>query len=364
MRLRLLDKYVLAELLYPFIFGVAAFSSIFIASSMLFKIVQYITTYGASSMTAVAKLFLYSLPEVINYTFPMSMLLASLMAFGKLSGSSEIVAMKSGGISYFRIVAPVLIVGFLVSIFSVIWAEKIVPPAKTAGERVLRQEIRGNIKPRSQENVVIKMLSGETKRITYARTFDQDKGKMTDVAIEEFEKDKLVRIQTAKSAIWENNQWKMQDGIVYTVDDQEGVTSKANFTEQIIPLNMSPKEVGWEDKGVDEMTIGELRGYINILKRQHEPYSDPQTEIYMRFAIPMASFFFAMLGAPLGTQKQRTSSSIGLGISIIVIFIYYAIMAFTSGLGRGGTIPPLLAAMAPNIVCMLVGIYLLKQKNY
>lgn len=363
MRLRLLDKYVLAELLYPFIFGVAAFSSIFIASSMLFKIVQYITTYGAS-MTAVAKLFLYSLPEVINYTFPMSMLLASLMAFGKLSGSSEIVAMKSGGISYFRIVAPVLIVGFLVSIFSVIWAEKIVPPAKTAGERVLRQEIRGNIKPRSQENVVIKMLSGETKRITYARTFDQDKGKMTDVAIEEFEKDKLVRIQTAKSAIWENNQWKMQDGIVYTVDDQEGVTSKANFTEQIIPLNMSPKEVGWEDKGVDEMTIGELRGYINILKRQHEPYSDPQTEIYMRFAIPMASFFFAMLGAPLGTQKQRTSSSIGLGISIIVIFIYYAIMAFTSGLGRGGTIPPLLAAMAPNIVCMLVGIYLLKQKNY
>ena len=165
MRLRLLDRYVLAELLYPFIFGVAAFSSIFIASSMLFKIVQYITTYGAS-MTSVAKLFLYSLPEVINYTFPMSMLLASLMAFGKLSGSSESVAMKSGGISYFRIVAPVLVVGLIVSLFSVIWAEKVVPPAKTAGETVLRQEIRGNIKPKSQENVVIKMLSGDTKRIT------------------------------------------------------------------------------------------------------------------------------------------------------------------------------------------------------
>lgn len=95
MQLRLLDKYVLKELLYPFIFGVASFSSIFIASSMLFKIVQYITTYGASTGT-VARLFLYSLPEVINYTFPMSVLLATLMAFGKLSGSSEIIAMKSG----------------------------------------------------------------------------------------------------------------------------------------------------------------------------------------------------------------------------------------------------------------------------
>lgn len=87
MRLRLLDRYVLTELLYPFIFGIAAFSSIFIASTMLFKITQYITQYGASLET-IARLFLYSLPEIVNYTFPMSMLLAALMAFGRMSGSS------------------------------------------------------------------------------------------------------------------------------------------------------------------------------------------------------------------------------------------------------------------------------------
>ena len=136
MRLRLLDRYVLSELLYPFIFGIASFSSIFIASSMLFKLTQYMTKYGASGET-IARLFMYSLPEVVNYTFPMSMLLASLMAFGKLSGSSEIVAMKSGGISYYRIVAPVLIVAFFVSMFSVVWAEKVVPAAKVQYGRIL-----------------------------------------------------------------------------------------------------------------------------------------------------------------------------------------------------------------------------------
>ena len=146
MHLRLLDKYVLKELLYPFLFGVASFSSIFIASSMLFKIVKYITTYGAST-SSVAKLFLYSMPEIINYTFPMSVLLATLMAFGKLSGSSEIVAMKSGGISYYRMVAPVVIVGFIVSMFSVIWAEKVVPPSKHEAKRILEVEIKGDAKP-------------------------------------------------------------------------------------------------------------------------------------------------------------------------------------------------------------------------
>ena len=185
MHLRLLDKYVLKELLYPFIFGVASFSSIFIASSMLFKIVKYITTYGASTYS-VARLFLYSMPEIINYTFPMSVLLATLMAFGKLSGSSEIVAMKSGGISYYRMVAPVLVVGFIVSTFSVIWAEKVVPPAKYEAKRILTTEIRGNVKPKTQEHVVIKNLSGDTQRITYARSFDEKTGIMDNITIEEF----------------------------------------------------------------------------------------------------------------------------------------------------------------------------------
>ena len=91
------------------------------------------------------------------------------MAFGKLSGSSEIVAMKSGGISYYRIVAPVLIVAFFVSMFSVVWAEKVVPAAKVQYGRILEYEIKKNTKPRTQDHVIIKTLSGSTQRITYAR---------------------------------------------------------------------------------------------------------------------------------------------------------------------------------------------------
>lgn len=363
MHIRLLDKYVLKELLYPFVFGIASFSSIFIASSMLFKIVQYITTYNAPLWT-VARLFAYSLPQVINYTFPMSMLLATLMAFGKLSSSSEIVAMKSGGVSYYRIVAPVLVVGFVVSMFSVIWAEKIVPPCNAEQRRILTQEIRGNTKPRTQEHVVIKMLKGSTQRITYARSFDEKTGILDKVTIEEFQNNRLVRVQTADKATWEGDKWVMDKGTVYSLDDKEGITSKASFTQQVIPLNAKPREVSLEQKDADEMTLGELKGYIAVLERQHQPTSYYWTEIYMRFAIPLASFVFALLGAPLGTQRQRSGSSIGLGMSVIVIFVYYGIMAFTTGLGKGGVIPAPLAAMSSNLICLVAGIFLLKRTNY
>lgn len=362
MRLRLLDRYVLKELLYPFIFGIAAFSSIFIASTMLFKITQYMTRYGASLET-VARLFMYNLPEIINYTFPMSMLLAALMAFGKLSGSSEITAMKAGGVSYHRIVAPVLVVGFIVSMFSMVWAEKAVPVSKAEAARILNEEIRHNSRPTTQDHVVIKTISGDTQRVTYANKFDEKQGKMTDITIEEFNKGKISRIQTAKEGFWENGTWRIVNGNVFALDDEDGVQSTAKFTEQIIPLNFSPKQISWEQKDPEEMTIRELREYISILEEQNSSTARQWCEIFMRINIPLASFFFAMIGACLGTQKQRTSSSIGLGISIIVIFIYYAVMTFTTGLGKGDVMPPLLACSIPNIMCLGVGIYLMRRKN-
>jgi Predicted permeases len=363
MHLRILDKYVLKELLYPFIFGVASFSSIFIASNMLFKIVKYITTYGAST-SSVARLFIYSMPEIINYTFPMSVLLAALMAFGKLSGSSEIIAMKSGGVSYYRIVAPVLVVGFVVSMFSVIWAEKVVPPSKHEAKRILEVEIRGDAKPKTQEHVVIKTLKGSTQRITYARTFNEKTGIMRNVTIEEFSGRKLSRVQTAKYAKWEDGKWFLVDGNVFTMDDKDGVINKAAFKKQIIPINTTPREISWEQKEVDEMTLGELRGYIRVLERQKQSTAHCWTEIFMRFAIPLASLVFAIVGAPLGTQRQRSGSSIGLGISVLVIFVYYAIMAFATGLGKGGVIPPFLGAMASNIIFFIAGIFLLRKSDY
>lgn len=362
MKLRILDKYVLKELLYPFVFGIASFSSIFIASTMLFKITQYITKYGAS-IDSVMRMFMYNLPEVINYTFPMSMLLAALMAFGKLSGSSEIVAMKSGGISYHRIVAPVVVVGFIVSMFSMVWAEKVVPRCKARASYILNVEIKRNTKPIQQEHIIIKSFSSGKQSITYANKFDENKGMMSDVTTEEFEKGSIVRVQTAKRAYWEHGSWRMEDGKIFALNERDGVQSSISFKEQKLPLDMSPRQISWEQKDPEEMTIGELKESIRVLEKQKLSAARQWCEMFMRINIPLASLFFAVIGACLGTQKQRTSSSIGLGISIIVIFIYYAVMTLSTGLGKGGVISPFIACAIPNILCAIIGYYLLEKKN-
>lgn len=362
--MRILDRYILKELIGPFLFGVCTFTSLFIASSVLFRVAQYISQYGATSMHVI-KMLLYSLPEVINYTFPMSVLLACLTGFGRLSGNSEITAMKSGGISFFRISSPVLIAALCLSLFSVVFAEKVVPDARTAYRNLVYYEIQGNTKPPSQNHIVVKgMKKGEIERLIYARNFDEATERMNNLTVEEFdEKGNLKGIQNAEYAIWGDGKWTLVNGTSHEVSKDEGIKRSMNFDEQILPLDIQPRDVGLAQKKPDQMTIREIRLQIDILKRQYLPVAIYETEMYQRFTIPMASLLFAMIGTPLGMQPQRTSSSLGLGLSVVIIFLYYTVMTVSTALGQGGTIHPMVAAWIPNLICLGIGSYLMKLRN-
>lgn len=359
--MRILDKYIVKELLGPFIFGICAFSSVFIGTNTLFKIAQYVTKYGAS-ITSVVKLFFYSLPNIIVLTFPMSMLLASLLAFGRLSGSSEITAMRSGGISFYRLAAPVFVVAFFVSIFAVAFNEVVVPKANTAYNYVVKNEIERNTVPKAQEHIVIKdVKSGNLERLTYARKFDEATNTMQAVSIQEYENGNVVRVENAEKAEWKKDHWVMYNGTVHDLSTEGSIQRIMKFEQQIMPIDNTPVSISREQKQASEMTIKELKQHIKVLQSQYVKSSTFEIELQQRVSIPMASFVFALIGAPLGLQPQRSSSSIGLGLSIIIIFIYYTIMTITTALGQGGALPVIIAAWIPNIVGILAGIYLIRK---
>ncbi|VBB09285.1 permease lptg/lptf-related [Lucifera butyrica] len=359
--MRILDKYILKELFGPFFWGVGAFSSIFIGTGTLFRIAQYITQYGAS-VTEVLKLFIYSLPGIVVVTFPMSMLLAALLAFGRLSSTSEITAMKSGGISFYRLAAPVIAAAFLVSIFAVAFHEFLVPAANAAYNYTVYYEIQKNERPKSQEYIVIKDISqGDIRRLTFARRYDETTGSMYGVTIQEFENDNLTRVENAERAVWQQDRWIMYNGVVHDLTTGGSVARTMHFDEQVMPLDKKPANISLEQKKPEEMTIKELKQQIKALRREYMNTSDYEVELQQRLSIPMASMVFALIGTPLGLSPHRSSSSIGFGLSIIVIFIYYSIMTFTTALGQGGAIPAVWAAWIPNIIALIAGGLLVRR---
>ncbi|MBP2646313.1 MAG: permease YjgP/YjgQ family protein, partial [Firmicutes bacterium] len=296
--MRILDKYILKELMGPFIFGICAFSSIFIGSSTLFRIAEYVTKYGAP-IGMVVRLFIYSLPAIVVLTFPMSMLLASLLSFGRLSGSSEITAMKSGGLSFFRLAAPVMIVAFCVSIFATIFNETVVPASTAAYNHLVKYEIQGNAKPQAQEHIVNKVFDskdGSLKRLFYARKFDGNT--MYAVSVQTFDHDALIQVENAENAVWQDNQWMMSNGVIYDLTPEGGLERSMHFDQQILPIDKTPTTISREQKKPEEMTIKELKQHIKALQKEYVKTSTFEVELHHRLSIPMASFVFALIGTP------------------------------------------------------------------
>lgn len=359
--MRILDRYILKEIMSTFLFGIFAFSSVFVGSGTLFRIAEYVTNYGAS-LSAVLRLLIFSLPPIVVLTFPMAMLLATLLSFGRLSGSSEITAMKSGGVSFYRIATPVAYIALFVSVFAIAFGEIVVPRANQAYQHIVRYEIQGNIAPKSQEHVILKEIkNGELQRLTYARKFDAATNAMYGISLQEFENGMLVRVQNAEKAEWMKDHWTMHSGLIYDLSGDGTVQRTLKFTQQILPIQQSPKELVQQQKKADEMTMRELRQQIQLMQGQSVDTKKLEMELYQRITIPFASLIFALIGTPLGLQPNRTSSSIGFGISIIIIFMYYSVMTVASALGQGGVLPPVYAAWIPNLIGLAAGVLLIRK---
>lgn len=359
--MRILDRYIIKEVFMTFIFGIFAFSSVFVGSGTLYRIAEYITNYGIG-LSVVIRLFLFSLPDIVVLTFPMSMLLATLLTFGRLSGGSEITAMKSGGISFYRISAPVFVIALFVSVFAIGFNEFVVPKANEAYSRIVRYEIEGNVAPKSQEHIILKEIKGGSiERLTYARKYDAKTNSMYGISVQEFENEMLVRVQNADRAEWNKDHWTMYNGLMHDLSGDGTVQRTLRFSQQILPIQKNPQQMLQEQKKPKEMTMKELRQEIRVMKGQYVQTAKLETELYQRLTIPLASLIFAMVGTPLGLQPNRTSSSIGFGLSIIIIFIYYCFMTLSSALGQGGALTPAIAAWMPNLIGLIVGIILLRR---
>lgn len=361
--MRILDKYILREFISPFLFGVCAFTAVFIGTGTLYRIANLINQYGASAWAAF-RILVLAMPSIIVVTFPMSVLLGSLMAFGRLSSSSELIVMRSGGQNFARLAMPIFVVAFFISIGTTVFNEYVVPKANNAYNTIINEEVKHNVAPETQDHIILKNVKGsDISSLMYARQYNSETKMLRDLTVQEFENDTLIRVEKAAWADWNGTKWVMHDGIIYDLSGGEGVERSMTFDHQALPIAQRPDRIHASQKDPDEMTIRELREQIKILEENAVNTNKMQVEMYNRFALPLASLVCAIVGAPLGMQKQRGSSSIGFGISVVVIFIYYTIMTLGNALGNGGRIPPYLAAFLPDIVCGITGIILVYRKS-
>ncbi|HKL12914.1 MAG TPA: LptF/LptG family permease [Halanaerobiales bacterium] len=360
--MKLVYKYISKELIAPFLFGVAAFVGIFIGTDLLFRLTDFYSNWGIGIITLI-KLFFLSLPSIIVLTFPMATLLATIMAYSRMSNDSEITAFRAGGVSIYKLVIPALILGLIMSFVAIGLNEYVVPKSNYLYDRIVWEFKHGEKLPSTQYNLYLTPIDNESNRpdyILYTHKFDGDTGVMTDVYLQDYDGGKPTVLIQAESAKWLETGWKFFDGKIFYLKTGERIPALEFDEYNAVQIFNRPSEISKLNKKISDMSFNELREYINLKESQGRVTREERVKLHQRISIPFASFIFALLAAPLGIKPGRSSgSAVGLGLSIIVIFIYYILMTVGDAMGSQGTITPWLGAWLQNIVFLIIGSVLL-----
>ena len=375
--MKLVDRQVLRELVGPFLFGVAAFSSVFFAGSVLLKLTEWLMN-GMPLMTAL-EIVLYSLPSIVFFTLPMSTLLAVLMGVGRLSGESEVVALYAGGVSFYRIAMPILWMGIAVSGFSMLLNEVVAPIANNRSAKLQAAVFK-------QAAVGDQSFALEDKdtnsRIMVQGGMDKERGILRDVTILQFSfepryRNRPVILVYASRAEWagltdptKRYRWKLYDGCTVMIDpavpERIGRATWPRTQTREVEIRKTPKEMAlFQNRKPEQMSFSDLSRMVDTLKRSPDMPMDKIRQLdvdrWNKIAVPLTSLIFALLAAPLGIRPHRSSSSVGLGLSILVIFLYWIVGRYTWSLAVQGSIEPIAGAFAPNVIGLIAAFVLLRR---
>jgi lipopolysaccharide export system permease protein len=371
----LLDRWLTSELMGPLLFGIAAFTAVSLSVGVVFELVRRVAESGLPVVTAMLVLLL-RLPGFLVLAFPMATLMATLLAYSRLSGSSELTALRSVGVSTRRMVVPALVLAVVMSLLTFLFNDMIVPQANLAATNTLERALGRAISSDKGDNILysrfgrIKMEDGESTRqlthIFYARKFLR--GEMQDITLIDFSRLGQRQMLMAETGLWNDDKgmWEFRDGRILNLDERTGGTTSARFDRYFYPLSRDPQEVAKLPTDASLMTVGQARRAERLLREANNTKEARRLRVRIqeKFAFPAICLVFGLIGSSLGVRPHsRTSRSQGFGISVLLIFGYYLISFIFSSLGINGTLAPILAAWLPVILGLSIGAWLLRRAS-
>jgi len=368
--MRRLDRLILGELIGPWAFGAAIFTVLIMAGTYLFKITDYVAQ--GISMATVIELTILLLPGVMAKTFSMATLLAALLAFGRLSSDSEIVALRAAGASLGRIMLPVAVFGVVVSVVTFWFNETLVPGAAmraTVVQTDVAKQLRGiSLQPISQPVYE----GGVLKAIVSARDFSLGTRTLRGAQITTFDDqgDPAFVFFATELEYRGPDDWKMRGGgRLLSYDGQTLVDLKGDaWPEQVETLSLTFEDlVAGMLKDLDSLSMEQMRQQI-VRARENTRIRPAQIAnleygYYNKVALPLAALVFGLVGAPLGIRNHRTGAAAGFWMSIMIIFGYMLLTNFMAVYAQGGAIPSYTASFTPLLLGLVFAAVTIRRKN-
>lgn len=353
--MKLLDRYITRAFIGTFTLLILGLPLLFVVTDITDNLDRYLAR--GLSMSAVAMSYVYQLPQNVQYAFPIAALVATVFTIGNLTRHQEIAAAKAGGVSFYRLLVPLLSLAVLLSGMALALGE-LVPVTNAMRAEVLGEREAGSSSLRT--SFVFQAEDGRTLAI---RQLDTEARLMNDVVVERNATERTPGIhQIAERAVWVEGQgWTFEEGYLRMLDGEGAEQSFAYSTLRIPELEETPEDLLAEPKQPEEMRYEEMGRFIDAIERSGGDPRPLEVERAQKISLPLAVLVIVLFGAPLATSSRRGGVAYGIGVSLAVTMVYLMLFKVGTAVGSSGGIPPLVAAWMPNAIFLVGGIVLLSR---
>ena len=362
---KIISRYVFRYMLAPFGLCVLFFTFLFLMAEMI-KVVNWIVNYNVS-FGSVCAAILFTIPFLLTFVLPMSIMVAVLLTFLRLSTDNEIIALKSCGLGIYKLLRPVLLFGFIGAVMTLALTLFVVPWGKGALEILAYKVAASNISIGLQERTFNDSFKD---LVLYVNEIDRRQNQVKDIFIEDKRRPDVVVTVVAPSGKLLSNpeQLKLQlqlfDGTIYQTNLGERSSNAIYFRTYNMNLDLAELVSDVEKpkyRHRESLNLKDLRERIKVFAETHPGKNRARMTLHRRFAIPAACIVLAFLALPLGIQARSTKPFLSMLLGLFFFLLYYLLLSAGYTFGERGYIPAALSMWLPNAVMTIVGTYFLIQ---
>jgi lipopolysaccharide export system permease protein len=362
---RILDRYISREMLPPFFLSMTVLLLVLFLNKM-FRLADLVISKGASVLS-ILQVFAYVIPSFLVITIPMSLVIASLTTFARLSADSEVTAMKASCISLYSMIRPVFFFALVCFVLTAFTSLVLVPGADSALKAHLFNMVKSRAMVGIEPGVFTNTFDGMVIYVDKMQSLDNLEGIF--ISDERSAQEPYAVISRRGRLIADpeslNVTLSMQEGSIHVKPKDEQTYTIMNFDAGRLYLDISNALVqkGAPRKGYHDFGTLELIQEIRQLRKECKPSYPPETELHKRLSIPFACLILGLIGAPLGIRRSRSGKSAGVAIALLVFLVYYIVLGSATNLAETGTIQPLVAFWIPNALMILGSLIFVLKKG-
>lgn len=352
--MKLLDRYILRQYIATLLFALTALCVIFLVVNLLENLDDFMDRNTPTGV--IVQYYLNFFPEIIKLLTPVAMLLASLFTVGKLANNNEITAMKSGGMSVYRMMIPLVALSILVSLGQLYFNGWVVPVSNQKKAEIERKYLDRGRQIGSLYNLHFR---DTPTRNALLQSYDDATKSGTRIAIEEYSSEttpRIVRRIDAPIFRWDSlsGKWMVFDGLVHEFEGEQIITRSLDSTAVV--LQTTPADIIQLQRTTSELTFDELRDYIQLSSRGGNDVRQEMVDYYGQYALPFANFIVVLFGVPFSSGKRKSGLALEIGAAIFISFLYLAFTKIGQTIGIAAGMNPVLSAWLANGVFFTAGI--------